>query len=171
MSTHAFTKRALLLALAIVPLLTSPARADEHTPTPELNAKAGLAVKGYDPVAYFTRHKAVKGDPAYSYAWSGVTWRFASAEDRDLFIASPARYAPQYGGYCAFAISRDLIADISPKSWAVVDDKLYLNNNPFAQKLWQADRSHNVTVGDRNWAAYPKTPIATAADAAPAKEG
>jgi len=87
-------------------------------------------------VAYFHRPSTVKGSEAYTSQWQGVTWRFVSAEHRDLFAADPVHYAPQYGGYCAYAISHGTTAHGDPNQWAVVDDRLVVNNNPLgAQTL------------------------------------
>jgi len=92
-----------------------------------------VAIKGYDPVAYFTEHRALKGSPAYSYNWLGATWHFASAEHRDLFAAEPVKYAPQYGGYCADGVSFGTITtNIDPKAWRIIGDKLYLSYDPGA---------------------------------------
>jgi hypothetical protein len=127
-------------------------------PIPAINNDAGLALKGYDPVAYFTDRKPLSGDSSLTAQWHGVTWRFVSAAHRDSFLTAPERYAPQYGGYCAFAIAHDWIADIDPGQWAVVGGKLYLNNGFFSQIAWNFDRPGNIRVGDRNWPLVPKLP-------------
>jgi YHS domain-containing protein len=126
------------------------------SPVAAVNAADGLAVKGYDPVAYFTTSKPTPGMDQYTYHWKGVTYRFASAENQEHFKADPEKYLPQYGGYCAYAMSLDRIADIDPDRWAVVDGKLYLNNNFFAHSLWSVNKSGNIASADRNWAVYPK---------------
>jgi YHS domain-containing protein len=144
------------LALLLAGLVS--ACADLPTqPIPAINSAQGVALKGYDPVAYFTDGKPVEGSAQFDYRWSGVDYHFASAENRDRFQADPAAYAPQYGGYCAFAIANSRIADIDPADWAVVDHKLYLNNNDVAQSLWSLDRSGNIEAGDRHWTEVPKT--------------
>jgi YHS domain-containing protein len=127
-------------------------------PIPSVNAAAGVALKGYDPVAYFVAGQPVEGSDRFQTVWQGVTYRFASTEDRDKFAADPEKYAPQYGGFCAFAAANDRIADIDPGDWAVVDGKLYLNNNDIAQALWSVDKSGNIVAGDRFWAAVAKQP-------------
>jgi YHS domain-containing protein len=111
----------------------------------------GVAIKGYDPVAYFTDGKPVEGRSDFAYEWNGATWRFASAAHRDLFKGSPEKYAPQYGGYCAWAVSQGYTANIDPASWAVVHDKLYLNYSRDVQKTWQGDVPGNITKADVNW--------------------
>ena len=109
------------------------------------------AIEGYDPVAYFEEGKPVEGDSDYSYEWLGATWYFSSAENRDLFAADPEKYAPQYGGYCAWAVSQGYTAKIDPQAWSVVDDKLYLNYSLDVQKQWSHDVPGNITKADANW--------------------
>jgi hypothetical protein len=147
------------IVLGLAGCAATPGEVSQKEPIAATNSENSVALKGYDPVAYFTTHTARQGDDRYSYNWHGVTWKFISEENREKFIGSESHYAPQYGGYCAFAISRGLIADIDPNSWAVIDDKLYLNNNPFAQQLWNQDRTGNIAAGDRNWPLVPKEPM------------
>jgi hypothetical protein len=135
---------------------TRKGQAARSQPIPAINNEAGLALKGHDPVAYFTDHRSLRGDGRLRAQWHGVTWRFVSAAHRDIFLATPERYAPRYGGFCAFAIAHDWIADIDPDQWAVVDGKLYLNNSFFSQLAWNFDRRGNIKAGDRNWPLVPK---------------
>ena len=114
------------------------------------NAK-GLALKGYDAVAYFERSKAVKGSSQYTHRWMEATWRFASKEHRDRFAADPERYAPRYGGYCAWAVSQGSTTGIDPKAWKIVDGKLYLNYSRGVQKQWLRDVEKRIEEADRNW--------------------
>ncbi|MEM6934633.1 MAG: YHS domain-containing (seleno)protein [Pseudomonadota bacterium] len=119
---------------------------------PEIYADfQGFALKGYDTVAYFTEGRAVKGSPAYALDWKDATWHFASAENRDLFAANPEAYAPQYGGYCAWAITRSRIAPINPEIFRIVDGKLYLNLNMKVHNDWLASMPQMIASGDRNW--------------------
>lgn len=111
----------------------------------------GLALQGYDPVAYFTLGKPVKGDPAYRASWGGAVYQFASASHRDMFVSDPARYAPQFGGYCAYAASIDTISPISPEYWEIVDGRLILQHNQKAWDLWHKDPAGNLISADRNW--------------------
>jgi YHS domain-containing protein len=111
----------------------------------------GVAIDGYDPVAYFTDGKPVEGKKEFSHEWNGATWHFASAEHRDLFAAAPEKYAPQYGGYCAWAVSRGYTADIEPDAWAVVEGKLYLNYDLEVKAMWAKDMPGNIAKGDQNW--------------------
>ena len=111
----------------------------------------GTAVKGYDVVAYFLDGKPVAGSADFEHEWNGASWRFASAKHRDLFAADPERYAPQYGGYCAYAVSQEGTAPIDPQAWRIVDDKLYLNLNPDIQAIWTADIPGFIAKADQNW--------------------
>jgi YHS domain-containing protein len=117
---------------------------------PIYNAR-GVAIHGYDPVAYFTDGKPVKGASAFEHRWMGATWRFASAENRDAFAADPDRFAPQYGGYCAWAVSRGSTAPSDPQAWTIVDGKLYLNYGTGIQRKWERDVRGNVAKADANW--------------------
>ena len=128
-------------------------------PVAAVNNDGGLAIKGYDAVGYFADSRPEPGSPAITSQWQGATYRFTSEEHRAAFVASPGHYAPQYGGFCAFAISRGRIAPIQPDHWAVYNDRLYLNNNLAAQQLWSLDRSGNVKAGDANWPLVPKRPL------------
>lgn len=110
-----------------------------------------VAILGYDSVAYFTEGKPVAGDDRYTFAWQGATWKFASAAHRDRFAASPETYAPQYGGYCAYGVTRDYLVKIDPEAWDIVDGKLYLNYDKGVQKQWRADRSRLITIADQKF--------------------
>lgn len=128
MSRHsmafAFAATAALFASA------GPSRAEEPVNTGYFG---DVAIKGYDPVAYFTENKAVEGSPEFSYRWLGATWQFASAEHRDQFMKEPTRYAPQYGGYCADGVSFGTVTtNIDPKAWRIIENKLYLSYDPGA---------------------------------------
>jgi YHS domain-containing protein len=112
---------------------------------------SGVAVGGYDPVAYFTVGKPVKGRDDITLQHEGVTWRFASVENRDAFKADPAKFAPQYGGYCAWAVAEGYTAKGDPEAWRIADGKLYLNYNKSVQKTWEKDVPGNVRRGDANW--------------------
>lgn len=111
----------------------------------------GTAIDGTDPVAYFTMGKPVKGSSDFAHDWNGATFHFASAENRDAFAASPEKYAPQYGGYCAWAVSQGYTAATDPEAWTIVDGKLYLNYNKSVQSTWEQDIPGNIAAGDGNW--------------------
>ena len=111
----------------------------------------GTAIDGTDPVAYFTENKPVKGSSDFAHEWNGATFHFASAESRDLFAANPEKYAPQYGGYCAWAVSQGYTASTDPEAWKIVDGKLYLNYSKSVQQTWEQDIPGNIAAGDGNW--------------------
>ena len=111
----------------------------------------GTAIEGYDPVAYFAEGRPVEGDSAFAHDWMGATWYFASAENRDRFAADPERYAPQYGGYCAWAVAHGYTAKIDPAAWKIVEGKLYLNYSKEVQADWAQDIPGNITKSDANW--------------------
>lgn len=111
----------------------------------------GLAIKGYDPVAYFTQGSAVRGQPQFVYYWMHAEWRFASARNRDLFAARPTQFAPKYGGYCAFGVAQGIKVDIDPDAWKIVGGHLYLNRDPVVHRAWQQDVPHYIALGDEVW--------------------
>jgi len=112
---------------------------------------SSLAVSGYDPVAYFNEGKPVEGRSEHELEWNGATWRFASAENLAAFEADPEAYAPQYGGYCAWAVSQGYTASTDPTAWRIVDGKLYLNYSRGVQRRWETDVPGNITKADANW--------------------
>jgi YHS domain-containing protein len=150
---------ALIVVLGLFLSIARSATAGTNSPVPAVNADQGIGLKGYDPVAYFVIGAPTKGSEQYSFAWKGVTYRFTSAGNLEKFKADPEKYLPQYGGYCAYAMSLDRIADIDPSRWAIVNGKLYLNNGFVAEKLWSVNKSGNIISADRNWPQYPKKAI------------
>ena len=110
-----------------------------------------LALEGYDPVAYFTEQSPSPGDPRYRYDWQGATWQFASQEHLDLFRADPERYAPQYGGYCAWGVANNRLIQVDPEVWSVVDGNLYLNFNRKVQEDWVANQEEYLRQAESNW--------------------
>ena len=112
---------------------------------------SSTALKGYDTVAYFTDGKPVKGSKKFTAEHNGATWHFASAENRDLFTADPDKYAPQYGGYCAWAVSQGDTASGDPIVWAIVDDKLYVNYIDDVGATWRKDPEGFIKLADANW--------------------
>ena len=113
----------------------------------------GHAIRGYDPVAYFTEGRPVEGLPAHELAWNGATWRFASAENLARFRADPEAYAPQYGGYCAWAVSQGYTASVDPEQWRIEDGRLYLNYDAEVQARWLRDVPGFIAAADANWPA------------------
>ncbi|WP_298431142.1 YHS domain-containing (seleno)protein [uncultured Jannaschia sp.] len=121
-------------------------------PYARVYAEDGIAIDGTDAVAYFTDAAPVPGDPEITHDWAGATWRFASAANRDTFAADPRAYAPQYGGFCAWAVAaKGQLFSTRPENWAVVDGKLYLNFNDDVQETWNTDRPGFIAEGDRRW--------------------
>jgi hypothetical protein len=139
----------MLIALFALAPLCGPALA--RSPEIYTGILSATAVGGYDPVAYFREGKPVPGKKEFSHTWKGVTWRFANAGNLEDFKAKPDAYAPQYGGYCAWAVSQGYTAKGDPKAWSIVDGKLYLNYNADVHKTWQKDASGNISKADRNW--------------------
>lgn len=144
------TRLLTILAAIAAAFVAIPATA--ATPTPAVNVDAaGVAIGGYDPVAYFTEGRPVEGKAAHQLRYNGATWRFASAESLAKFKADPAAFAPQFGGYCAWAVSQGYIAPGDPEQWKIVDGKLYLNFNARAKELWEADQADAIKRGHANW--------------------
>jgi YHS domain-containing protein len=109
------------------------------------------AIRGYDPVAYFTDGKPLKGQKDITYDWGGGTWHFASTAHRDSFQLAPEKYTPEYGGYCAYGWSRGYPAEIDPKAWTIVDDKLYLNYDAGVKADWDKKQPEYIKKADANW--------------------
>ena len=144
------TRRAFLAATLAIPaagLLTRPAFAGK----PPVYAEGGIAINGYDPVAYFTEGAAVKGNPAISADWQGAMLLFASDENRAMYAADPEKFAPRYGGYCAYAVSKGATAPTDPEAWTVYEDRLYLNFSTDVREIWKQDIPGNIAKADRNW--------------------
>jgi len=137
-------------ALALTPALLLPPLAMAEPPI-YTGAFDDLAVQGYDPVAYFTQGAPVKGDKQFSTQYQGATFRFASAANLAKFKADPDAYAPQYGGYCAWAVSQGYTAKGDARNWKIVDGKLYLNDNTSVQKKWEADIPGFSASADTHW--------------------
>lgn len=114
-------------------------------------SSSGYAIRGTDPVAYFVEGKVVPGTSEYESEWNGATWRFANAENLALFVEDPEAYAPQYGGYCAQALSEGNVVSTDPEAWKIVDGKLYLNYSPEVQEQWVQDIEGNIELADDMW--------------------
>ncbi|QDG76678.1 YHS domain-containing (seleno)protein [Labrenzia sp. PHM005] len=143
-----YTSKSVLLGLTALFSVTGFAvSADEITTF----TKGGAAIGGTDPVAYFTEGKPVVGSDAYTFQHDDVTWKFSSAENRDKFAADPAKYAPQYGGFCAFGLSKGFKVPVVPEAWKIVDGKLYLNNSLAVQKRFEGNTAELINHADLNW--------------------
>lgn len=116
----------------------------------------GTALKGYDAVAYFKEGRPVKGKDEFRHDWMGAKWYFASQANRDEFAKSPEKYAPQFGGYCAWAVGHGYTASIDPEAWKIVGGKLYLNYSKDVQKMWEQDVPGWIKKGNENWPGLSK---------------
>ncbi|MBK1660913.1 YHS domain-containing (seleno)protein [Paracraurococcus ruber] len=133
-------------------LLLLPSATCAQPPAPaQTYAENGLAIRGTDPVAYFTEGRPVPGRAEFRHDWRGATWLFASAANRDAFAAAPDRYAPAYGGFCAYAVSEGYTAPTDPAAWRIVDGRLFLNYDRSVQRTWEGDIPGRVRRGDANW--------------------
>ena len=111
------------------------------------------AIRGYDPVAYFTIGEPTRGSDRFTTSWQGATFKFVSAANLELFKADPADYAPQYGGYCAYAVSKGATAGTVADAWTIVDGKLYLNYSLGVRQRWRKDVPRHIKAAGRNWPA------------------
>ena len=111
----------------------------------------GVAIRGYDPVAYFTDGKPVKGTAEWTADWQGARWWFASASHRDMFRQQPEKYAPLYGGFCAYGASEAHLSPTDPMAWSIVDGKLYLNYNLKVRSLWLPDTTTRIPAATAYW--------------------
>jgi len=141
--------RRLGLALALL-LAAAGTSADDRVPPVRVDA-AGIAIDGYDPVAFFTRGEALLGSAEHELEWGGATWRFAESGHRDLFVAEPERYAPRFGGYCAWAVAHGYTAKGDPLAWTIWEEGLYLNYDPRIRERWLGDVRGHVEAGQENW--------------------
>ena len=139
-------KKAVLPTLFIL-FISASAMADKINTT----FFGKLAVKGYDTVAYFSENKPVQGKKEFEYNWKDANWRFSSQENLELFKSNPEKYAPQYGGYCAYAVSNNTTADIEPEQFTVYNGKLYLNYNKKINARWTEDKDEYIERADENW--------------------
>jgi len=154
MSLSSSSRRSLLvcsvLAISAASMSAQALAADAIAPI--FSTKAG-AIQGYDPVAYFLLNKPVKGSANFTTKWQGATWYFSSRNNLDAFVASPEKYAPQYGGYCAYGVAQGVTPETDPAAFVVRDNKLYLNLSKSVQKLWQQDIAGYVKDANNNWPA------------------
>lgn len=139
--------RRALYGLVLAPFSAAPfsaARARVYT-------ESGIAMRGTDMVAYFTEGRPVRGSAAHQLDWQGVKWRFASASHRARFAADPEAFAPAFGGFCAWAVSRGYTAPTDPQAWRIVEGRLYLNHNLAIRRQWSEDIPGNIALGNANW--------------------
>jgi YHS domain-containing protein len=122
----------------------------------EYYEKDGVALRGHDPVAYFKDGKPVRGSPEHHADYRGSVFHFATAANRAAFVADPAKYAPQYGGYCAYGLASGYKAATDPAAFTIVAGKLYLNYNADVQRKWSRDIPGQIAKADRQWPAVAK---------------
>lgn len=144
------TRRAFVASLAALPLAGSLAR-PAFAATPPVYAEGGIAIDGTDPVAYFAEGAPVPGLPEFALDWMGATWRFSTEENRARFEADPEAHAPQFGGYCAWAVSQGYTAPTVPEAWTIHDGKLYLNANLRIRRRFERDVAGFVAAAEANW--------------------
>ena len=135
------------LIVGLFTVVATPAAAKDQV----YQSFLGTAIDGTDPVAYFTEGRPVEGSSEFTHEWNGAKWRFSSAENRAKFVAEPEKYAPQYGGYCAWAVSQGYTASTDPEAWSIVEGKLYLNYSKGVQMQWEADIPGHIAKADQNW--------------------
>ena len=134
--------------LALV-LLAAPLAADAGS---SVNTDAAnVAIEGYDAVAYHTVGQPLPGNPAITHEWHDAVWQFASVENRDLFASDPDRYAPQFGGFCAGAMSEGIVAPIDPQEWEIVNGQLFLGGRPGATEYIRNDQQDRLSDANTNW--------------------
>ena len=126
----------------------------------EQYTKRGYAVSGYDTVAYFTEGKPIKGDKAIEAEWNNAKWLFSSAENKDLFLANPEKYAPAYDGHCAFAAGVNKKVSAKPTLWKIIDGRLFLNFSKAANNRWLENPESYIEDGDENWKTLSQEPAA-----------
>lgn len=140
------------ITLLLAAMLFLAAKLFAQTETKSVYVTKAGAIKGYDPVAYFTQNKPVKGAADIVFEWSGATWHFTSAENRDLFKQNPGKYAPQYGGWCAYGWAQGYPAKTEPEAWSIVDGKLYLNYDRSVRSDWNKKQAAYIQTANKNWA-------------------
>ncbi|WP_170516471.1 YHS domain-containing (seleno)protein [Ruegeria atlantica] len=141
------TRRFLLGAIAAA-LITPAATAQE---IPVFYVTDGTAMSGYDVVSYFNGDAPVHGQPKYAVVWKGAQWHFATAENRDAFERDPRAFAPQFGGYCAYAMAHGSLVSTDPKAWQVVDGRLYLTHSPEIEAMWREAKTEYIRMAEAHW--------------------
>ena len=152
------TAAALVIAFTVSSCGLIPSQAESSINAVNVD-ESRLAIEGYDPVAYFTEAKPVQGSSQFTAEHLGATYYFSSAQHQSLFQGEPNKYAPQYGGYCAFGVSKEYKFDIDPEAWAIVDDKLYLNLNKKVQARWVPNKDELIVDADTIWTQIVDKPV------------
>ncbi len=141
-----------------IPMLLLSTLAFAASAEDEVFVTDSAAIRGHDPVAYFTEGRPVPGDPEIRHEWNGATWLFASRENRDRFAGAPERYAPQFGGFCAYGLSRGYKVGTDPAAFTIHDGKLYLNYSLAVRATWLQDTDALIRKGEDNWKSLEHEP-------------
>lgn len=144
-------KKLLLLILALMSITINAQK------LADTNLDKGIALQGYDPVAYFADSKAIKGNQEFTVNYKGAEYFFTSEENKKMFSTNPSQYEPQYGGYCAFGLSNGYKAPIDPQAFTIVNDKLYLNYSLKVKELWLKEQADRIQKANKNWEALKKS--------------
>lgn len=147
--SKAVIRRAPLLIIGVALMFVALGVASADVPMNK--GTDNVAIGGYDTVAYFTEGKASKGKPEFAFVWRDARWLFSSQEHRDRFAATPGRYAPQFGGHCAGAMTRGVVVKADPEAWTIVDGKLYMKVNTAARDRWREKPEEKIAKGDEAW--------------------
>ncbi len=142
--------------LMLIGLATQLPTAGAASARPEVFSTSDGAIRGYDTVAFFTNSRAVRGQNEFKHSWNGADWYFSNRENLDQFKSDPETFAPQYGGYCAFAMSKGSYASGDPEAWTIHDGKLYLNYSKSVRRTWSKSISQYLKQADRNWRRFRK---------------
>ena len=149
--------RKFLFSVMLIGVAIAVASCNKSETTIGFNTDSnGVALRGFDAVAYFAVENAVKGDAKYEYVWNGAKWFFSSEENMKKFQANPESYTPQFGGYCSYAVSEGYTADGDPEAWKVVDGKLFLNYNKQVKEKWEQNQTERIEKGSANWQQFKK---------------
>jgi YHS domain-containing protein len=142
-----------LILVVFTSLLTVTAKTFAQTSNKEkhINTSNGIAIQGYDPIAYFENNKAIKGNKEILATYQEVVYYFSSAENKETFLKNPSQYIPQFGGFCAYGMSEGYEAPIQPEAFTIVDNKLYINYNLKVKETWLKDKEIRIQKANENW--------------------
>ncbi|HOZ64504.1 MAG TPA: YHS domain-containing (seleno)protein [Burkholderiaceae bacterium] len=148
MKNHPILRRLFVICLLSLGMNTFAAPSVNTLKNSFFASQTDTAINGYDSVAYFTQNAPVKGQDAHTHEWKGAKWKFATAANLDLFRNNPDKYAPQYGGYCAYGVAKDGLVKVDPDQFTIFEGKLYLNYDASVQKEWAKDRAGYIRQAD-----------------------
>lgn len=144
----AFNSKSIWVILILTLGFVTPATAE----IAKVNVgSTGIAIKGYDPVAYFEMAKPVKGSKSFEATHDGATYRFASKRHLDLFKGNPTKYAPEYGGYCSYGMRYGQTSEVDPAAWKIVEGRLYLQYDQGTQAVWLNKANENIAIANQLW--------------------